>query len=609
MDNNATAVTHSGSYVGYDEVFEFSDSARTNGYTQYSFDNMEEEVLPEMPFTVPLSLSELRGRLIEQKQFQRSGNAFNLLYKEHNTYNNKFFDELSFRALKTLKTISFFECGVSTGTPTSAKIYAFDEYDLTPILSTLAEKTVTSYDPVNSTSLTTTQSFEYDEHNYQLAKITTTNSRGLSQEELTYYASDSAQSGNVTAIWDTMIVKNMISIPLKKIKKVNSTVTETLINKYDYDGIHKNVQLKQILHSYKSDTPIPRAEFLFSSDDKLLEQQMTNNVKEVYLYGYGSEYPVAKILNTTYSTASGSITQSVLDNPSSDQALRTHLNNLRAIPGAMVSTYTYKPLVGITSETDSRGKSIYYEYDAFNRLAFVRDQDSNILRRYDYKYKLYTHSNAVWQTTGVTRCKPCPANSSYNSNILQNEERDNNSNSSSYHQTRWVDAGASSTCVITADWQNTATPPRCKQASGLNTGEQEQEQRNINPCSSTYNETRWQVTGTNTTACPLPVYAKLTYENYNYSYSNAVHADIVVRFYSEEACIHAVTVSGVTINVEMEGYSSSSGYLNGSYSPTVNSYYHTVASQVELSYDDGSAFRFKDYYLMEGTGYIVVFNF
>lgn len=118
----------------------------------------------------------------------------------------------------------------------------------------------------------------------------------------------------------------------------------------------------------------------------LLEQQKPNDVKEVFLWGYNSQYPVAKILNTTYNIAKTYITQSILDAPASDADLRSHLNYLRNIQGALVSTYTYKPLVGITSETDPNGKTIFYEYDEFNRLKLIRDKDNNIIKKICYNY-------------------------------------------------------------------------------------------------------------------------------------------------------------------------------------------------------------------------------
>ena len=52
-----------------------------------------------------------------------------------------------------------------------------------------------------------------------------------------------------------------------------------------------------------------------------------------------------------------------------------------------MTTYTYDPLIGKTSETDPTGKSVIYQYDGLNRLQTVRDQDNNILKQYDYKYQ------------------------------------------------------------------------------------------------------------------------------------------------------------------------------------------------------------------------------
>ena len=53
----------------------------------------------------------------------------------------------------------------------------------------------------------------------------------------------------------------------------------------------------------------------------------------------------------------------------------------------MVTTYTYKPLVGISSITDPKGYITTYEYDELNRLKFVKDRDGNIISENIYKYK------------------------------------------------------------------------------------------------------------------------------------------------------------------------------------------------------------------------------
>lgn len=64
-------------------------------------------------------------------------------------------------------------------------------------------------------------------------------------------------------------------------------------------------------------------------------------------------------------------------------------DDLRIQPSdAAMSTYTYEPLVGMTSEIDDSGKTVYYEYDTFQRLMHVKDLNGNILKKYNYHFKL-----------------------------------------------------------------------------------------------------------------------------------------------------------------------------------------------------------------------------
>ena len=230
-----------------------------------------------------------------------------------------------------------------------------------------------------------------------------------------------------------------------------------------------------------------------------------------YLWGYKSAYPVAQVIGASYQTISALVNQQVLDNPSSDLALQSELSAIRAnLAGtqAQVSTYTYKPLVGITSTIDPNGKTISYEYDALGRLSYIRDQENNILKKFCYNYQgQYTScepSNAAnWQSTGTTRCKPCVANSNFSTNIEEYQEKDNNAFSPTYNTYRWIENGVTSNCTAApADWQNTATATRCK--VGSTTGEIEQEQKDMNPCSATGNQIRWVVASTNCTTCPGP---------------------------------------------------------------------------------------------------------
>jgi len=64
------------------------------------------------------------------------------------------------------------------------------------------------------------------------------------------------------------------------------------------------------------------------------------------------------------------------------------IDELRLFPvGAVMTTYTYRPLVGITSQTDAKGQTTYYEYDEFQRLKSVKDQNGNILKNTIYHHR------------------------------------------------------------------------------------------------------------------------------------------------------------------------------------------------------------------------------
>jgi YD repeat-containing protein len=53
---------------------------------------------------------------------------------------------------------------------------------------------------------------------------------------------------------------------------------------------------------------------------------------------------------------------------------------------ALMTTYTYAPLIGMSAQIDPSGKTMYYGYDALGRLAVVKDNDGNVIKTYNYHY-------------------------------------------------------------------------------------------------------------------------------------------------------------------------------------------------------------------------------
>jgi hypothetical protein len=64
------------------------------------------------------------------------------------------------------------------------------------------------------------------------------------------------------------------------------------------------------------------------------------------------------------------------------------IDELRLFPKtAQMSTFTYEPLIGMTSKCDANNRIEYYEYDSFGRLKLIRDFDGNIIKSFDYQYQ------------------------------------------------------------------------------------------------------------------------------------------------------------------------------------------------------------------------------
>lgn len=64
------------------------------------------------------------------------------------------------------------------------------------------------------------------------------------------------------------------------------------------------------------------------------------------------------------------------------------IDELRLLPSdAQMITFTYDPMIGMTSQCDINNFISYYEYDVFGRLKLIRDQDKNIIKTFQYNYQ------------------------------------------------------------------------------------------------------------------------------------------------------------------------------------------------------------------------------
>lgn len=572
----------SGSTVGYDKVIVFYGENGENGKTEYEFENepdvvwnySENSSLFGVPTTLPRKppvqgsfSNSSNGNILKQTDYENVDGDFIKVKELTNIYtemlgqNNSLWWGIEKRKFNGQYPI------LSTTYPFRAYVYP----TIVETRKLLTSSSVTTFDKSNSNlSITQTTENTYDNDSHlQLTNTKQLNSKGDQIINSFSYPLDYVNADADEAILEmkgasymhgkvirsnTSIIKTGASSPLL----IHSEISK-------YEKLGAKVLLKEVAKlenisgvttpTYQPSSGTYPAIYkpniqidLYDAKGNILQMSKTSDIKHSYIWGYDNTYPVAEITGVEYNTIMTGVNldQNILQSPSNDLALRNELNKIRtSFPNVLVNTYTYKPLVGMTSSTDANNRTAFYEYDAFGRLFIIRDQDNNILKKICYNFAGQPESCGVvtplWTSTGVTRCKQCSLNASYTTNVQEHQEKDMNPESPSYGDLRWIEDGPSTNCA-TADWQNTTTAKRCKTVNGLYTGIQEQEQKDMNPCSQTANELRWVDAGQNTSSCPLPINIS-AYNLTNKSYF--IHFDDVASTANYTLSIPANSQNGV----------------------------------------------------------------
>ncbi|UPT71586.1 MAG: RHS repeat protein [Flavobacterium sp. JAD_PAG50586_2] len=240
------------------------------------------------------------------------------------------------------------------------------------------------YDTGNvQTSVENNIAYTYNPNNMQLATQTSqTSTVGVEIEKKIYYTIDNETDlePNITALRNN----NMVETPLK-IETFKNGV-KLAEQKTIYKDWGNDLLAPEIVQSSKGTLPLEnriRYNLMDTATGNPLEVQQENGTVISYIWGYNKSQPIAKIENATNAQIATAIGMSLTTvNETNIPA------NLRAtLPNAMVTTYTYIPLVGISTITDPKGYTTTYEYDSFGRLKTVKDADGNKLSENTYHYR------------------------------------------------------------------------------------------------------------------------------------------------------------------------------------------------------------------------------
>jgi YD repeat-containing protein len=262
----------------------------------------------------------------------------------------------------------------------------------------LTQTTERSYDENGQNPLERTTRYYYDNPNHlQVTRTEVIDSKADTLVTKVYYPDDLPNLTGLTSLQETAIKRlnlsdqHQVATPVQTESYRNGELLATQRTLFKDWG--NSMVLPEEIQTLKGATGSPEERITYQSYDangNPTQVSMANGMPITYLWGYGGKYVVARIDNATYAqvTAPGvGLNLGVLNNPASETALLAELDKIRtALPAAMVNTYAYKPLVGVTKIIDPRGQATTYHYDSYNRLDEVRDHDGHILSKNSYNY-------------------------------------------------------------------------------------------------------------------------------------------------------------------------------------------------------------------------------
>jgi YD repeat-containing protein len=369
-------------------------------YSSVTIEDLNEAGIPKMKieehFEPYITGNSLNGHLKVKKYFK---DLTNTIKKEEYKYVGYSDSQINgYISEDNYYRLTEWYCNSGTMKPEYGPVFYYP--DLIPLVFVssihyLSHSSITEYSEAGA--LVNNTDFEYNTKS-QLSKIR--NWISGSSDTITSifkYADDY----HITAL-ESLKTRNIIGIPLDKrtLNKDNLVVGGSISEPDELGNIIRIYEFESVTpvnNNWSNSTLLSnnfnlRVSYKYDQKGNIIEEK-NNSLTTSYLWGYQQKYPVAMIKGIAYdeipsaARAAVSLLEYTPDVKSTVRSLKNQLADLMNDTRYQVTINTYKPLIGISSQTSLNGITIYYEYDSLGRLKSIIDDDGHILKTFEYHYK------------------------------------------------------------------------------------------------------------------------------------------------------------------------------------------------------------------------------
>lgn len=399
--------TIQGGATAYIEVREYIDE-QTKGYTYYRYSGSVgfteyTYIYPNAPIAAP---DWLEGQVLEKidYQYDAGSNTYRPLKKVVNDYKQTIGvgpNEYSVRGVRAVLYKPGVEPSVNGPAPKSPE-FKIQYYRFNSSWTYPTKKVETLYDPIDTNKKVVTQELYYYENPAHIALTRQEVSKSDGQQYKVQLRYPKDVDPYFAYLANPVVEKRVM---------VNDGSTDRLVMSELSTYLNQAGAPLDSYYALKLKTPVlastisPYAGTVNFDYEKRLtySYDAMGNVKTitkegalptVYLWSYQGQYPIAQIVGADYATVVSVLGQPAIDSfaasTPTDAQVNTFVASLRTastLAKAQITSYTHKPLVGMSTQTDAKGMTVYYHYDAVGRLQYVKDHNGDLIKTYDYHYK------------------------------------------------------------------------------------------------------------------------------------------------------------------------------------------------------------------------------